>query len=111
MDGFAPLLPAAVDPAMASATSLASFDEDGSRRPSSSSLVARSSRMSNTTRQKSVQQVLHPYKFDGQMAGPLRRKATTAPTAWPRDPSTLTTTVTTGKSNRDSLEMSLGAPL
>lgn len=108
MDGLGPLLPAAVDPAMASNASLASFDEDGSRRPSSSSLVARSSRMSNNTRQKSGQ---HPYKFDGQMVGPLRRKVTTAPTAWPRDPSTLTTSGLTGRSNRDSLEMSLGTPL
>jgi hypothetical protein len=107
MDHFAPLLPSAVDPAMASSSSLASYNEDGGRRSSGSSLVARPSRMSNATRQKSVQQVLHSYKHDAQLAtGPLRRKAATAPTAWPRDQPQ--TGASNNRSKRDSLEMSLG---
>lgn len=107
MDRIAPLLPSALDPAMASSSSLASFNEDGGRRPSGSSLVARGSRMSNATRQKATQGVLHSYKHDVQLnTGPLRRKASTAPTAWPRDTNGNTSS---NKSNRDSLEMSLDA--
>lgn len=106
MDNFAPLLPSAVDPAMASSTSLVSFNEDSGRRPGGSSLVARGSKMSNATRQKATHGVLHPYKHDVQLnTGPLRRKASTAPTAWPRDSNG---NASTNKSNRDSLEMSLG---
>lgn len=107
MDRLAPLLPSAIDPAMASSSSLASYNEDGGRRSSGSSLVARPPRMSNATRQKSVQQVLHAYKHDNQLsAGPLRRKASTAPTAWPRDQPSSGSSI--NKSKRDSLEMSLG---
>ncbi|KAG8755766.1 hypothetical protein FRC14_003683 [Serendipita sp. 396] len=111
MDRVSPLLPALVDPAMASCTSLNSLNSvnEESRRPSGSSLVARPARMSNVTRQKSVQQVLHSYKHDHHAGSHLRRRPPTssaAPTSWSRDQSG---PGTNGRSNRDSLEMSLDA--
>jgi hypothetical protein len=107
-DRIGPLLPAALDPAMSSCTSLNSMvslasittNEDGeSHKPTKErwgGLVDRRKKTNNESRHR----VMGSYKD----AGPLRRKASTAPTAWPRDPET-------GKSNRDSLEMSLGARL
>ncbi|CAG7846089.1 SubName: Full=Uncharacterized protein {ECO:0000313/EMBL:KIM26018.1} [Serendipita indica DSM 11827] len=110
MDRVSPLLPSLdpTNPAMASCTSLTSLhDESNGRRPSGSSLVARPARMSTSTRQKSVQQVLHSYRQDLQSAAPLRRnKQTTAPTSYPREQSNSSQP---GRSNRDSLEMSLDA--
>ncbi|PVG02176.1 hypothetical protein CPB86DRAFT_780600 [Serendipita vermifera] len=105
MDRVAPLLPPVLD-AMASTTSLTSLNEDSGRRPGGSSLVARRDRMSTVTRQKAVQQVIHSYKQDSQFTGPLRRKGSTAPTAWPREQSNAGNS---GRNKRDSLEMSLDA--
>ncbi|KAG8831559.1 hypothetical protein FRC17_002943 [Serendipita sp. 399] len=65
--------------------------------------------MSNVTRQKSVQQVLHSYRHDVQTGNHLRRRPPTtsaAPTSWSQDQPG---PVKNGKSNRDSLEMSLDA--